>query len=176
LNRDFASREKALGPVGGNAFSVIYVATSLKPDLGAEGRLNAFRAMKKRGGPAEAIVSGIKLARTAPNVPSLVLVGASVRTVSNTWYFDSTSATDTAWTLLRVPEDADRVISYANSHYAGDSGLWTLYRVTPDVALNLPPSRLTNTVRTSISPIPVPAGPERRKQKQRCISEGEGDR
>ena len=148
-----------LSPVGGNAFSTVYVATGLKPDLSAEGWLNAFRAMKKHGGgPAEAIVSGIKLTRTAPNVSSLVLVGASVRTVSNTWYFDSTSATDAAWTFLRVPEDADKVINYAIGHYAGHPGLWTLYRVTPDVALTFTtfaPDQYGKNINISYTGIPA---------------------
>jgi hypothetical protein len=107
--------------------------------------------------PADAIVSEIKLARTASDVPSLVLVGASVRTVSNTWYFDSAAVTDAAWTPLRIPEDADKVISYAIGHYAGHPGLWTLYRVTPDVALTFTvfaPDQYSRNINISHTEIP----------------------
>lgn len=125
-----------LGPTGGDAISSVYVASGLSDGLDSAAWLNVFRTMVKRtGGPDGGVVSGITLARSSADSSPLVMVGASIRTVMNTWYFDIHAAVDAVWTPLRIPEDADKVLCYAIGQIEGRAGVWTLYRVGPSIAL-----------------------------------------
>jgi hypothetical protein len=150
-----------LGPTGGAATSTVYVATGLSAGLDDAGWRDAFRKFEKRtGGPADAIVSGIRLAHTSPDASSLVLVGASIHTVSNTWYFEADAPVSTGWTPLRIPEDADKVLSYSIGRYAGHAGVWTMYRVAPDVALTFTtfaPDQFGKNINVSYTEIPAQA-------------------
>jgi hypothetical protein len=150
-----------LGPSGGAAISAVYITTGLSAGLDEAGWLNAFRKFEKRtGGPAEAIVSGISLAHTTPDASSLVMVGASIHTVSNTWYFEADAPIGAAWTPLRIPEDADKVLSYSIGRYAGHAGVWTMYRVAPDVALTFTtftPDQFGKNINVSYTEIPAQA-------------------
>jgi hypothetical protein len=148
----------ALGPRRGNGQSVVYVATGLSNALDDAGWLDAARTMHARTGiPAGAIVSRVAFAPLDGSGSTLVLVGAAVLGITNTYYFD-VAAPDGSWTLLRIPEDADSVLQYALGRYRR-SGLWTLYRVGPDIALTFTtfPDQYGKTINLSYTGLPAHA-------------------
>jgi hypothetical protein len=124
----------ALCPRRGPAASTVYVAAGVSPALDDAGWLALFASLQATAGaPAGAQVSHLALAPSATGTLPLVLVGAAVGGITNTYSMDM-AAPAAPWSSLRIPEDADRVRAYALGRYHR-AGVWTLYDVGPGVAL-----------------------------------------
>lgn len=124
----------ALAPRRGAAASTVYVATGVSNALDDAGWIDKFRTLSQRpGAPAGAVVSRISVVPAGVGTSLMVLVGAAVGGVTNSYYFDAAAA-PAPWSRLRIPEDANSVVEYALGTFH-QPGIWTLYRVGPDTAL-----------------------------------------
>ncbi|MEA2840593.1 MAG: hypothetical protein QOF41_1923 [Methylobacteriaceae bacterium] len=118
----------------GSAASTLYVAAGLSNALDDHGWLKAFASMQGRpGAPAGLEIDHVTIAGSEGD-PPMVLVGAALTGVMNSYYFDL-GADPGPWSVLRIPEDANTVLAYALGRYRGLAGVWTLYLVGPDRSL-----------------------------------------
>jgi hypothetical protein len=117
----------------GDAHSTLYLGAGVSNTLDDAGWLAAFRTMGARpGAPAGAEIDKVTIAAAASANP-MILVGAAIKGVMNSYYFE-VEAPPAPWTMLRIPEDADKVIAYAIGRYRYP-GIWTLYRVGSGISL-----------------------------------------
>ncbi|MBB5367088.1 MULTISPECIES: Vps62-related protein [unclassified Janthinobacterium] len=124
----------AMAPRRGVAISTVFVATGLSNALDDNGWIDAIGKLPARtGAPAGTVVSQISFAPAGGGASLLVLVGAAVAGITNSYYFDAAAA-PAAWKTLRIPEDANSVRGYALGTFRRP-GIWTLYQVNNDSAL-----------------------------------------
>jgi hypothetical protein len=147
----------AVAPRRGPATATVYLGLGLSNGLDDTGWLDAVRTMQARtDGPAGAVVSDMQFAPLDGGGSSLVLVGAAVSGVMNTYSFDAGVAG--SWQQLRIPEDADRVLQYGVGRFRRP-GVWTLYEVGPDRTLTFTtsPDRYGKTI--NIDYVGLPTSP-----------------
>lgn len=139
----------------GDASSTVYLAAGVSNTLDDAGWQAVFRTMEARPGlPAGSIVGKLS-AVLSDGGRTLVLAGVTVQGVTNTYTFDPAGAS-AAWSLLRIPEDADAVLAYAVGRYRYP-GIWTLYRVSSGTSLIFTsfPDRYGKTINLDYTQLPA---------------------
>lgn len=125
----------AIGPRRGNGPSTVHASLSLSNALDEAGWLRAMQILPECSGrPDEAIVSHVAFEPFDSSGNAKLYVGAIVKGIPNSYYFDAQAAPTAVWVQLRIPEDANSVLHYEFGQYV-NPGVFTLYQVGKDAAL-----------------------------------------
>jgi hypothetical protein len=142
----------------GDSASTLYLARGLSNALDATGWAAAFHGMQARAGaPSGAEIDNLAITAAGSSNPML-LIGAAVKGVMNSYYFELASDPG-PWTMLRIPEDADHVIAYAIGRYRYP-GVWTLYRVGTGISMIFSsfPDQFGKTINLGYTGLPAHCG------------------